>query len=259
MGKRILSGVLLCCIIVPTCFWAFDLIKVSVNPNSIATRIYDSAYRFKKMILDMVAEGWRKTLEDEYKQIVEDIDVIENILGGKPGDSPPLNSEALTALRKELDELRKRREVILNASTEELLKIDKERLQAEQHFLVKLRSHSVKEEWKSVTRMVTIEANMAKHSSRLQQEKAAATVNKFIDAVLAMNVDQCRELSGSGLRQNLSLARVRKLRASAPPELEDGFEIRDGGKSRLDVFAGTKKVSTLTQQDGSWVLEEAWE
>ncbi len=259
MMKKIMSGVLLACIIIPTCFWAFDLIKLSVNPNSIATRIYDSAYRFKKGILDMVAEAGRKSLEDEYKQIATDIDEIERILGEKHGDGPPLNSQQLTALRKELDELRKRREGILKATTEELLKIDKDRLLAEQYFLVKLRSQAVKEEWKSLSRIVTIEANMADHSSRLQQEKAAATVNKFIDGILEMNVDQCRELSGSGLRQHLSLARVRNLRKNAPPELENGFEIRDGGKNRLEVFAGTKKVSTLTQHDGSWVIEEAWE
>lgn len=256
--KKIVSGVLLACIVIPTCFWAFDLIKGSFNPNSLATKIYDSAYRFKKVILDMAAEGGRKSIEDEYQQIAMDIEEIEEMLGGKQGDGTTLNSDQLITLRKELDELRKRREVILDASTEQLLAMDKERLDAEKFFLIKFRSQAVKEEWRSLSRIVRIESNMAKHSSRLQQEKAAATVNKFIDAILEMNVDRCRELSGTALRIELGLARIRNLRKNLPSELENGFDLREGGKNRLEVWAGTKKVSTLSQQDGSWVIEEAW-
>jgi hypothetical protein len=260
LKKRIIPGVLLACIIVPTFFWAFDLIKVSVNPNSIASTIYDSAYAAKKTILDMAAEHSRNSVDDEYAQIAVDIEEIEEMLNGSDGDGPTLNSEQLVALRSELGDLLKRRESILDATTEQLLAIDRDRLVAEKYFLVKFRSKAVKEEWKSLSRIARIENTIGKHSSRFQQEKAAAVVNKFIDAVVEMNVDQVKELSATGLQKELGLARIRSMRRNTPPELESGFELRDAGKMRLQVWAGGEKVATLcSQHDGSWVFEEAWE
>lgn len=259
MKKRIISGVLLACIIVPTVFWAFDLIKVSVNPNSIASTIYDSAYATKKTILDMAAEASRKSVEDEYARIAADIEEIEQMLNGSDGDGPTLDSEQLVALRSELGDLLKRRESILDASTEQLFAMDKERLDAEKYFLVKFRSRAVKEEWKSLTRIARMEITIAKHLSRFQQEKAAAVVNQFIDAVVEMNVDQVKELSATALRKELGLARVRTMRRNTPAELESGFELRQGGKNRLEVWAGTKVATLCSQHDGSWLFEEAWE
>ena len=258
MKKRIISGVLLACIIVPTVFWAFDLIKISVNPNSIASTIYDSAYATKKRILDMATEASRKSVEDEYAQIAADIEEIEQMLNGSDGDRPSLNSEQIVALRSELGDLLKRRESILDASTEQLLAMDKERLDAERYFLVKFRSKAVKEEWKSLSRIARIETAIAKHSSRFQQEKAAAVVNQFIDAVVEMDIDQVKELSSISLRKELGLARVRNMRRSSPAELESGFELREAGKNRLEVWAGDK-IATLCSHDGSWLFEEVWE
>ena len=259
MKKRIISGVLLACIIVPTVFWAFDLIKVSVNPNSIASTIYDSAYATKKTILDMAAEASRKSVEDEYAQIAADIEEIEQMLNGSDDDGPTLNSEQLLALRSELGDLMKRRESILDASTEQLLAMDKERLDAEKYFLVKFRSKAVKEEWKSLSRIARIETTIAKHSSRFQQEKAAAVVNQFIDAVVEMNVDQVKELSANALRKELGLARIRTMRRNTPAELESGFELRQAGKNRLEVWAGTKVATLCSQHVGSWLFEEVWD
>lgn len=259
MKKRIISGVLLACIIVPTVFWAFDLIKVSVNPNSVASTIYNSAYATKKTILDMAAEASRKSVEDEYAEIAADIEEIEQMLNGSDGDRPTLNSEQLVALRSELGDLLKRRESILDASTEQLLAMDKERLDAEKYFLVKFRSKAVKEEWKSLSRIARIETTIAKHSSRFQQEKAAAVVNQFIDAVVEMNVDQVKDLSANALRKELSLARVRTMRRNTPAELESGFELRQAGKNRLEVWAGTKVATLCSQHDGSWLFEEVWD
>lgn len=258
MKNRIISGVLLACIIVPTVFWAFDLIKVSVNPNSIASTIYDSAYATKKKILDMATEASRKNVEDEYAEIAADIEEIEQLLNGSDGNGPSLNSEQIVALRNELGDLLKRRESILDASTEQLLAMDKERLDAERYFLVKFRSKAVKEEWKSLSRIARIETAIAKHSTRFQQEKAAAVVNQFIDAVVEMNVDQVKELSSATLRKELGLARVRIMRRNTPAELESGFELREAGRNRLEVWAG-EKIATLCSHDGSWLFEEAWE
>ena len=258
MKNRIISGVLLACIIVPTVFWAFDLIKVSVNPNSIASTIYDSAYATKKKILDMATEASRKNVEDEYAEIAADIEEIEQLLNGSDGNGPSLNSEQIVALRNELGDLLKRRESILDASTEQLLTMDKERLDAERYFLVKFRSKAVKEEWKSLSRIARIETAIAKHSTRFQQEKAAAVVNQFIDAVVEMNVDQVKELSSVTLRKELGLARVRIMRRNTPAELESGFELREAGRNRLEVWAG-EKIATLSSIDGSWLFEEAWE
>lgn len=259
MKKRIISGVLLACIVIPTVFWAFDLIKVSVNPNSIASTIYDSAYATKKAILDMATEARRKSTEEEYAQIAADIEEIEQMLNGSGGDGPSMNSEQLVALRSELGDLLKRRESILDASTEQVLAMDKERLDAEKYFLVKFRSKAVKEEWKSLSRIARIETTIAKHSSRFQQEKAASVVNQFIDAVVELNVDQVKELSASVLRKDLGLARVRTMRRNTPAELESGFELRDAGRNRLEVWAG-EKIATLCSHDGSsWLFEEVWE
>jgi hypothetical protein len=258
MMKRIISGVLLACIIVPTVFWAFDLIKVSVNANSIANTIYDSAYATKKKILDMATEASRQSVEAEYAQIATDIDEIEVLLNGADDGVPSLKSEQALALRSELEDLLKRRESILDASTEQLLAMDKERLDAERYFLVKFRSNAVKEEWKSLTRIARIETAIATHSTRFQQEKAAAVVNRFIDAVVQMNIDQLKELSSTALRKELGLARVRTMRRNTPAELESGFELREAGKNRLEVWAG-EKIATLCAHDGTWVFEEAWE
>jgi hypothetical protein len=259
MKKRIISGILLSAIILPFLFWSFDLIKVSVNPNSIASAIYDSAYATKKTILDMAAEASRKSVEDEYAQIAADIEEIEQLLNGSDGEGPTLNLEQLVALRTELGDLMKRRESILDARTEQLLAMDKERLDAEKYFFVKFRSKAVKEEWKSLSRIARIETTIAKHTSRFQQEKAAAVVNQFIDAVVEMNVDQVKELSATALRKELGLARVRTMRRNTPAQLESGFELRQAGKNRLEVWAGKKVATLCSQHDGSWLFEEAWE
>lgn len=259
MKKRIVSGVLLACIIVPTVFWAFDLFKVSVNPNSIASTVYDSAYATKKSIVDMATEFSRQSVEAEQSQIAIDIEEIELLLNGSNGDGPSLNSEQIVALRSEVGDLLKRRESILDASTEQLLAMDKERLDAERYFLVKFRSKAVKEEWKSLSRIARIETAIAKELTRAQQEKAAAVVNQFIDAVVEMNVDQVKELSYARLREDLGLARVRKMRRNTPAELESGFELREAESNRLEVWADDEKIATLGSHDGSWLFEEAWE
>jgi hypothetical protein len=258
MKKRIISGVLLACIIVPTVFWAFDLIKVSVNPNGIASTIYDSAYATKKKILDMATEASRQSVEDEYAQIAADIEEIEELLNGSGGEGLGLNSDQIATMRSELGDLLKRRESILDASTEQLLAMDKERLDAERYFLVKFRSKAVKEEWKSLSRIARIETTIAKHSTRFQQEKAAAVVNQFIDAVVDMDIDQVKDLSSTSLRKELGLARVRNMRRNTPAELESGFELREAGRNRLEVWAG-EKIAMLSSHDGSWLFEEAWE
>lgn len=258
MKKRIISGVLLACVVVPTVFWAFDLIKVSVNPNSIASMLYDAAYATKKRILDMATEAGHKSVDDEYAQIAADIEEIEQMLSSD-GDGPKLNPEKGEALRKELGDLLKRREDMLNAKTEQLAAMDKDRLDAERYFLLKFRSSYLKEEWKSVSRIARIETSLEKHSSRFQQEKAAAVVNQFIDSVVELNVDKVRNLCVSSLRKDLGLGRVRTMRRNTPAELENGFELRQAGRNRLEVWAGAKVATLCSQHDGSWLVEEVWQ
>ncbi len=233
MTKLIIACVLLVWIIVPTVFWTFDLIKVSVNPNSIASTLYDSAYATKKT--GMAAETIRKSVEDEYAQIAADIKEIEEMLNGSEVDGPTLNSDQILALRSELGDLLKRRESILHAST------------------------AVKEAWTSLSRLAQIETIIATHSGRFQHEKAAAVVNRFIDAVVAMDVDQVKALSAISLRKELDLARIRTMRRNTPDEVENGFELREAGKNRLEVWAGQKLATLCSQHDGSWRFEEAWE
>jgi len=209
----------------------------------------------------MAAEGGRKGLEEEYDQIAADIEQIEQMFKGPDCDGSNLSSEQLLALRSELGDLLKRRESILAARTEQLLAMDKERLDAERYFLVKFRTNAIKEEWKSISRMAQIETNMANHSNHLQREKAAAVVNQFIDAVVEMNIDKVKKLSATALRKELGLARVRSMRRNTPAELDTGgFDLRQAGKNRLEVWTGQKKILTLcSEYDGNWLIEQAWE
>jgi hypothetical protein len=257
MTKRFFSGVILACTLTLAYFWTADMRKDALNPNSVASTIYDSAYATKKKILDMATEANRQAIDSEYEQIVADIEEIEVLLNGPKADGQLLNSEQTASLRVELAELIKRREAVLASNTDQLLAMDKERLEAERYFLVKLRSKAVKEEWKSLTRIARIESTIAKHSSRTQQERAAEVVNQFIDAVVDMDINAAKGLSTSSLRSQLGLARVRNMRRNTPAELESGFELRQAGKNRLEVWAGGKIASLLADGE-TWLIEDAW-
>jgi hypothetical protein len=259
MKKRIISGVLLACIIVPTVFWAFDLIKVSVKPNSIASTIYDWSYALKKLTLDLAIESKREGLEKEDEEIAADSAAIQQDLTLLPDDGGLLHSEKSRALHSELGEVLNRRGSNLDANKEQLLAMEKEQVAAERYFLEQFRREALKTEWQALSRIIRTETNIARHANRLQHKDAAAVVNQFIDAVAEMNVDQVKELSATALRKELGLARVRTMRRNTPAELESGFELREAGKNRLDVWAGSKVATLCSQHDGSWLFEEAWE
>jgi hypothetical protein len=256
MRKRILSGVLLACIIVPTFFWAADLIKVSVNPDSIAATIYDSSYLTFKAIVDRAANHLRTEIDTEYEKITEDIENLENFLKDFSSRASA-NSPQMVALRNELDDLLRRRKAILKEREKQLFAMNQKRLDAEKYFLVKLRAKSQKEEWNSTWRVAELEKSLGEHSNRSDQEKAAAVVNDFIDAVVSLDVEQVKKLSSTTLRSEIGLSRVRNMRRSAPQELETGFELREAGDKRLEVWAG-EKIALLCSSDGAWVFQDAW-
>ena len=81
-----------------------------MNPNSVASTIYDSAYRTKKKLLDMATEASRKCVEDENSEIASDIEEVEQLLNGSDGNGPSLNSEQMVSLRNELGDLLMRRQ-----------------------------------------------------------------------------------------------------------------------------------------------------
>jgi hypothetical protein len=256
MRKRILSGVLLACIIVPTFFWAFDLIKVSVNPNSIAATIHDSSYLTYKSIVDRAAAHLRTDIEGEHAQISKDIENIEKLMT-ESSAGQPVDKTRMAAWRDELEKLLARRKAILEARSEQLFVMDQQRLEAERYFIVKLRANAAKEEWNSLYRIVEIEGSIAKRTDRNDHEHAASVVNEFIDAVISLDLNQAKKLASKTLRDELGLSRVRAMRRNAPSELEKGFELREAGAQRIEVWAG-EKIAVLCSQDGTWVLEDAW-
>ncbi|MEO1528203.1 MAG: hypothetical protein AAFX06_22460 [Planctomycetota bacterium] len=257
MFKRLVSTVLLACIVVPTFFWAKDMIAVSVKPTSLASKVYDLAYSAKAKVLDLASDAQREAIDLEYQQIAEDIEATETLIASL--ESSPGNSRKVEALRLDLADLLRRRERAAAESAEHLASLDTERLEAEKYFLVKLRSRAAKEEWNSVSKIARIESSISSHASERQQEDLAALVNDFIEAVVMMDIESAKSLSTPELASEMSLARIRSMRRNTPLELEEGFELRTPEfGNHIEVWAGDK-IASLCSKDGDWRFASAWD
>lgn len=251
-ARKIISGVVLACIIIPSFFYFKDLIVASVNSDQIAMSVYDSLYRFKHYFIDLVGDAQYRLLDAEYARNSDRIATIERLL-------PELDPEQAATARSELSELTNRCEIILDEQAKMLAEINKDRIEAEQYFLVRRRGMSTQQDFDSLYKIVRLQALIRNQFSRMQTARVAEVFTQFLDSLEHLDVEQSRLLVTPDLRTSITKSEVRRLRSTLPEELENGFELRRSDLANsIEVHAG-KKLATLMSDDGkNWVITSVW-
>ncbi|MDA7951202.1 MAG: hypothetical protein MPJ24_06905 [Pirellulaceae bacterium] len=257
MRKRIISGILLACIIVPTFFWAKDMVTGSVSLKTLSRQLFDTTYKVKKDLLRLVSQSYVDEIANDEEQLASDIDAFEELITEMKGDG--IDSERVDQLEGEVTKLIQRMDDSLFGRRSTQTQIDEERLKAEMYFLEKNRRDALRRELRQMVEIVELQNRLGKNKAHLVKSKAADVVNRFLDAVIENDVETARELANSSLKNSLDLPRIRRLRKSIPDQLFDGFELRDLGDWRLQVWAGEVVGTLSTSEETGWRFDTVWE
>ena len=253
MIGRIISGLILACILIPTFFWAVDYFGSSVKPENFGKMLYDAANKASKVVRDLAAESIRKSVIAQQDKVSAEVEEIELRLASSG------NLKLTESARVEIQNLLERMKAHKKALAKQLVEMDQARLESERYALLSIQAKALKTEWNCRIRIVTIESSLAEQASIEERESAAAAFNDFFESIVSKNFEAARKISSVDFQSKLNLKRLTSMSRNIPKELELGFVLRQSKEpNKLEAWVGESRIATLASLDGKFVVEDAW-
>jgi hypothetical protein len=251
-AQKIVSGVVLVCIVLPTAYWFWGTLRESVDPDKVVISLYDSIQSIQRLFNNVVGDAKYRQLDDELARNNERIVELEELL-------TELNPEQSHAYRSELNQIEIRCEQIFVEQAEILDALNRQRIEDEKIAILQRRKENNENDIRSLDRVVRLEWQLQNQFSMVQNKKAAEVFSRFIESVSEQNVEQAQALVVPKLRNTITVSMLNRLQSAIPEVVENGFELRKSNiANAVEVHAGTKLATLLSEDGKTWLITEIW-
>jgi len=252
--KRILSGLLVACIFVPTFFWAKGEIAEGVDVNKVCRAMSEAWDRFGAWLTDKSGDAYQDEISREDAKLAVDVaDGDKDIADMRAAGETAQASAAKAALAQMVRE----REAVQDLRRAHLQNLNAKRLANEEFKLMKVRSEAAHKVWTSTRKVVERQADLARGQQQASEKKLAALVNAVLNAVEGGKAADVRALCSPALRPLVTDERLQKMHSGMPTT---GFTLKPAvpGRAYEVLFDGSKKMLSLTYENGEWLVAEMW-
>lgn len=238
MRKRIMSGVILTCVLVPTIFWARDMITGSCDSNKAVRAAREWVDKGIAWSDDKTAAAYEAEIDAEDAKLAADADEVA--AANDPDD-------ARVRLLNERHE-------VLEDKKKHLSRLNAKQLASEEHKLMKVRDEAAQKQWASTQKIAALNARMTRYQRAADEKQMAQVVNAFLDAVEGGKAVEAAALCVSELKPKVTKAKVAAL-ARAMPSGGFGFKEVTSAREYKAMF-GDRAMLTLVLRDGRWRVSE---
>lgn len=249
MGKRIVSGLILACILVPTFFWAKDMIAPHVRRSAIGRWLSETWQDAGAWIEEQAAIDTDEKILEEEERLNLAIEETSAVLRALGDTWDPKKKAEIQAYRSHLIQERKE---ILDRKRKRQYRVNVKRLEAEQFKQDRVRERAVREQWASTEKMVQILLAMSKEEKRVEEEQLAALVNALLDDVEDLNVAAVRERCVPEVKPAITRDRLKKAKRALAMSAKEEFKFEATGDGAFNVLFGGSRKLALTRRGQEW-------
>lgn len=164
MFKRVVSGVILACIIVPTFFWGWDMVRPVFNMPAFVNRLAEAVHRFSAWVRENRATHYQMQSIDEEARLVEDLEFVQELLQDMDRTNPDIAAD-MRALASELLDSRK---ALVDQRSAQIAELTRECLSDLDYLTTAEKRRSTQTLWDLALRRMAYQRQVADHSHRKQ-------------------------------------------------------------------------------------------
>lgn len=209
MRKRIASGLILACFLVPSVMYIRDLFTGAINVPNVARAMSESAVHVKAWFTDQEAKAYEAEIAAEAERLAVDVKDTQALLASMP-------SGRRGELERHLAGLIKEREAVLDVMNAHLDNLNASRLAYAEFFLMKARSENVRRQTPHARTVLDLRMRQEQSAAVRLERQLAKLVNSFLDAVEQDDFQEVRDSCAKGLRPSLTREKIRLLAKTAP-------------------------------------------
>lgn len=232
--KNILNKLVIACILIPTGFWAVDLIRPVFSPGKIADALNEMGWGVSSSWRSLVRDGKATRLAEALSQYDALIAEGEEMIG----EVEPLDPTMAREMRGKLAELRGQKEKVLAMREEELNGLDLRVLADLQRKEWQEMERSSERRTAIVRRMLPLQRNIARHESgRTETPAVGRVLNRWLDAVEQGDLDAAHRLMTPRSRRTFTRERMSLVRERLP-QPDESIPIRKRQRGRVSFQLG---------------------
>lgn len=256
MLKRITSGLLLACILIPGLMYLKDLVTGSTNLKTCARAASESFDAVGGWFTEKTAQAYEDDVAAEEIKLAVDIEEARTALAQMEATGDSAKGEEM---KQYLAQLLTERQDVQDLKRAHLNRLNEKRLAHEEFKLMKARHEAAQKQYPIAKKIVQLRADQARAKKLEVNKELAGVVNTFLDAVDggAANAAEVRALCTKELKPQMTRDKVKGLARTAPA---GDMTFKPAGPGAYDVLFGDKPVVKLklVLRDGEWAVAQVW-
>lgn len=252
--SKVVSGVLLACVVVPSVLYLRDYAAGTANTKRIAHEAVKICDQVTAWVIDKAGDDMIDELKAEEARLQADIDETNKALAELRATGAP--SSEVDSVARLLGSLMADREDVLAMKEKNVQKVNARRIENEQIKIMKERQRSSEAQYESARKIVWLTLNSRGFDQKAATKKAAAVVDAFLDALEMGQLDP-KTLASPALQNELTPAKLKSLRKTAP---EGQYRFNPGkAEGEMEAVFGDRPLLTLARTGDSYRVCKVWE